>query len=221
MPHQIYKNSKGEKLPSVTTVLSVISKPQLFYWGVKMAKEGICPIEYTKETAKIGSLVHALAEHFTSKTPIEWDKYAKEEIKKACTISKRFFEFVSLQDEFEPILSEGAFASDRYGYGGCLDAIVKLNGKTTLLDYKTSSSIFGEMIAQVSAYKRLAEEQGYKIEQVIILRFGREESEGYEYREVSKKELKYGLKMFDCALKLYKSKKEFEKVLKEGDGKNE
>lgn len=219
MPHQIYKNSKGEKLPSVTNVLSVISKPQLFYWGVKLAKEGICPIEYTKETAKIGSLVHALAENFTSKTSIEWDKYTKEEIKKACTISKRFFEFVSLQDEFEPILSEGAFTSDKFGYGGCLDAIVRLNGKITLLDYKTSSNIYGEMVSQVAAYKRLAEEQGYKIEQVIILRFGREESEGYEYREISKKELKYGLKMFDCALKLYKSKKEFEKVLKESEVK--
>lgn len=219
MPHQIYKNSKGEKLPSVTTVLSVISKPQLFYWGVKLAKEGICPIEYTKETAKIGSLVHALAENFASKTPIEWDKYTKEEIKKACTISKRFFEFVSIQDEFKPILSEGAFASEKYEYGGCLDLICSLNGKITLLDYKTSSNIYYEMVSQVSAYKRLAEEQGYKIEQVIILRFGREESEGYEYREISKKELKYGLKMFDCALKLYKSKKEFEKVLKESEVK--
>lgn len=219
MPHQIYKNSKGEKLPSVTTVLSVISKPQLFYWGVKLAKEGICPIEYTKETAKIGSLVHALAENFTSKTPIEWDKYTKEEIKKACTISKRFFEFVSFQEEFEPILSEGVFASDKFGYGGTLDLLCHLNGKITLLDYKTSSAIYGEMIAQTAAYKRLAEEQGYKIKQVIILRFGREESEGYEYREISKKELKYGLKMFDCALKLYKSKKEFEKVLKESEVK--
>ena len=219
MPHQIYKNSKGEKLPSVTTVLSVISKPQLFYWGVKLAKEGICPIEYTKETAKIGSLVHAIAEYYTSKTPIEWDKYTKEEIKKACTISKRFFEFVSIQDEFEPILSEGAFSSDKFGYGGTLDLLCRLNGKLSLVDFKSCNEIRDTAIAQVSAYKRLAEEQGYKIEQVIILRFGREESEGYEYREISKKELKYGLKMFDCALKLYKSKKEFERVLKESEVK--
>ena len=219
MPHQVYKNSKGEKLPSVTTVLSIISKPQLFYWGVKMAKEGICPIEYTNETAKIGSLVHAIAQYFTSKTPIEWEKYTKEEIKKACKISKRFFEFVSMQDEFEPILSEGAFASDKYGFGGSLDLICKLNGKITLLDYKTSGAIYDEMIAQVSAYKLLVEEKGYKIEQVIILRFCREEAEGYEYREISKKELKQGLKVFKSALKLYKEKKELEKILKESEVK--
>lgn len=217
MPHQVYKNSKGEKLPSVTTVLSLINKPAIPAWANRLGLEGVNYFDELKRTAKIGSLVHALAENFTSKTPVEWDKYTKEEIKKACTISKRFFEFVSLQDEFEPILSEGAFASDKFGYGGTLDLLCRLNGKITLLDYKTSSAIYGEMISQVSAYKRLAEEQGYKIEQVIILRFGREESEGYEYREISKKELKYGLKMFDCALKLYKSKKEFEKVLKESE----
>ena len=219
MPHQIYKNSNGEKLPSVTTVLSVIAKPALIAWSNKKGLEGINYFDELKRTAKIGSLVHAIAEYYTSKTPIEWDKYTKEEIKRACTISKRFFEFVSLQDEFKPILSEGAFASEKYGYGGCLDLICSLNGKITLLDYKTSSNIYDEMVSQVAAYKRLAEEQGYKIEQVIILRFGREESEGYEYREISKKELKYGLKMFDCALKLYKSKKEFERVLKESEVK--
>ena len=217
MPHQVYKNSKGEKLVSVTTVLSVINKPAIPAWANKLGFEGINYFEELQRTAKIGSLVHAICEFYTAKTPIEWEKYTKEEIKKGCTISKRFFEFVSLQDEFEPILSEGAFASDKYGFGGTVDAIARLNGKITLLDYKTSGAIYDEMIAQVSAYKLLAEEKGYKIEQVIILRFGREEAEGYEYREISKKELKQGLKVFKSALKLYKEKKELEKVLKESE----
>lgn len=214
MPHQVYKNSKGEKLVSVTTVLSLINKPAIPAWANKLGFEGINYFDELKRTAKIGSLVHAICEFYTAKTPIEWEKYTKEEIKKACTISKRFFEFVSLQDEFEPILSEGAFASDKYGFGGCIDIICRLNDKITLLDYKTSGAIYDEMIAQVSAYKLLAEEKGYKIEQVIILRFGREEAEGYEYREISKKELKQGFKVFKAALKLYNEKKKFDKLLK-------
>lgn len=217
MPHQVYKNSKGEKLVSVTTVLSLINKPAIPAWANKLGFLGINYFDELKRTAKIGSLVHAICEFYTAKTPIEWEKYTKEEIKKACKISKRFFEFVSMQDEFKPILSEGAFASDKYGYGGCIDLICRLNSKITLLDYKTSGAIFEEMISQVSAYKHLAEEKGYKIEQVIILRFGREEAEGYEYREIRKKELKQGLKVFKSALKLYKEKKELEKVLKESE----
>lgn len=214
MPHQVYKNSKGEKLVSVTTVLNLINKPAIPAWANKLGFEGINYFEELQRTAKIGSLVHAICEFYTAKTPIEWDKYTKEEIKKACKISKRFFEFVSMQDEFKPILSEGAFASDKYGYGGCIDLICRLNGKITLLDYKTSGAIFEEMISQVSAYKHLAEEKGYKIEQVIILRFGREEADGYEYREIRKKELKQGFKVFKAALKLYNEKKKFDKLLK-------
>lgn len=217
MAHTKYYNSKNEKIPSVTQILSVINCPSLFYWGVKMAKNGECPIAYTKWTAETGTLLHSIIQFSIDGTKIEWDKYKKEQIKIACHCAKRFFEWKSYQCEFIPIHSELKLSNELFG--GTIDAIARLNSKLSLIDFKSCNEIRDTAVAQVSAYKRLAEDQGYKIEQVIILRFGREESEGYEYREISKKELKYGLKMFDCALKLYKSKKEFEKVLKESEVK--
>lgn len=141
----------------------------------------------------------------------------KEQIKIACHCAKRFFEWKSYQCEFIPIHSELKLSNELFG--GTIDAIAKLNGKLCLIDFKSCNKIRDTAIAQVSAYKLLAEEKGYKIEQVIILRFGREEAEGYEYREISKKELKQGLKVFKSALKLYKEKKELEKILKESEVK--
>ena len=53
MAHTTYKNSKNEKLPSVTTVLSIINKPALMIWHNKMGLQGINTINYVSELAKI------------------------------------------------------------------------------------------------------------------------------------------------------------------------
>lgn len=217
MSHQIYKNSKGEKLPSVTTVLGIINKPALIAWANKIGLEGIKYYDELRRTARLGSLVHSICEFYTSKTPIEWNEYSKEEIIKACTVSKRYFEWVSYQDQFKPILSEAPLISEKYQYGGCIDLLCMLNGKITLVDYKTSSSIYDTMISQVSAYKQLLEENGHKVEQCVILRIGRDDKEGFEYREISEKELKQGFKVFKSALKLHNEKKKFDKLQKESE----
>lgn len=216
MPHQEYLNKNKEKLSSVTQVLSIINNRALFYWGIKMVKQGIDPIKYTAETAKIGTLTHSIVQFSIDKTPIEWSKYTKDQILTACKISKRYFEWREYQYKLENVMSECAFVSEKYQYGGCLDAIFRIDNEIVLFDFKTSSAIYDEMIAQVAAYKQLAEENGIKIDKCVILRLGRDD-DYFEYREISKKELKQGLKVFKSALKLYKEKKELEKVLKESE----
>ena len=200
-------------MPSVTQVLGVINNRALFYWGIKMTKQGIDPIKYTAETAKIGTLTHSIVQFSIDKTPIEWSKYTKDQILTACKISKRYFEWREYQYKLENVMSECAFVSEKYQYGGCLDAIFKIDNDIVLFDFKTSSAIYDEMIAQVAAYKQLAEENGVKIDKCVILRLGRDD-DYFEYREIKEKQLKQGFKVFKAALKLYNEKKKFDNILK-------
>lgn len=215
MAHTKYYNSKNEKIPSVTQILSIINCPSLFYWGVKMAKSGECPIAYTKWTAETGTLLHSIIQFSIDGTKIQWDKYEKEQIKIACHCAKRFFEWKSYQYEFIPIHSELKLSNELYG--GTIDAIAKLNGKLCLIDFKSCNEIRDTAIYQVSAYKQLLEENGHKVEQCVILRIGRDDKEGFEYREISEKELKQGFKVFKSALKLHNEKKKFDKLQKESE----
>jgi len=48
--------------------------------------------------------------------------------------------------------------SELYKFGGCPDAIGKIDGKLTLVDWKTSNSVYPDMLIQLAAYKQLWEE---------------------------------------------------------------
>ena len=62
MPHVVMKNKDGKRVPSVTTVLGVMAKPQLVYWANKIGLEGIKVNEYVDDKAVIGTLAHYMAE---------------------------------------------------------------------------------------------------------------------------------------------------------------
>jgi len=56
------------------------------------------------------------------------------------------------------------------GVAGRLDVLCELNGRTVVLDAKTSKSLYPKMAVQVSAYSMLAERSGYgKVEGGAIL----------------------------------------------------
>lgn len=52
-----------------------------------------------------------------------------------------------------PISIEGTVWSDNHGYAGSYDAIVQIDGKTTLIDLKTSTGVYADYALQLSAYK--------------------------------------------------------------------
>lgn len=216
MAHTIYKNSKGEKIPSVTTVLSLINKPALMIWHNKMGLEGINTTNYVSELAKIGSLAHRIIECKNCNIDFSFDEnYSDEQLEQAKICTKKYFEWESYQDEFRPIKNELKLVSEKFQYAGTIDCLAQLNGKLTLIDYKTCNAIWDSHRQQVAAYYELLKENRYDVEQVVILRIGRNEEEDYfEYVPVSEKQLKQGFKVFKAALKLYNEKKKFDKLLK-------
>jgi hypothetical protein len=62
---------------------------------------------------------------------------------------------------------------------------------------------------QVSAYMRLLEENGYKVEDVMILRVGRSEDEGFEYLKVGN--LDKHFELFLHCLAIYNIRKTLDK----------
>lgn len=215
MAHTKYYNSEQKQIPSVTTVLSIINKPALVPWANKLGLQGINSSKYVSETAIIGTVTHKLIELYLKNEPINFKDFecSKEQFEQAQIGFNKFKEWQSYQDECKVMASELELVSEKYGYGGTIDAIFELNGFLTLVDFKTCNRIFNEHKYQVSAYKELARENSYNIEQVVILRVGRDSEENYfEYVPITDKQLKQGFKVFRAALKLYTENKKFEKI---------
>jgi hypothetical protein len=94
--------------------------------------------------------------------------------------------------------------SEKYGYGGTIDFLCYLDGVLTLVDFKTSKAIYDEMLLQLCAYVKLLQENGYDIKQAKILRIGRDESEGFEERTITK--FTHRFKIFRHCLRIYQLK---------------
>lgn len=204
MPHTLYKNKYGQEVPSVTTILQVINKPALVTWANKMGFQGIKVDEVLKNTANIGTLAHAIIENWIKYKKTDFWGYDKKQIIQACQCSKKFFEWAKQQEKFVPIVSEIPLVSEKYNYGGCIDLIANLNGKRTLIDFKTSSGIWDEAKYQTSAYFNMANENGWDCTDILIIRIGRE---GFETFKVEYK--KEAFEVFKSALELFKNIKTY------------
>lgn len=203
--HQRYYLKDGTLVPGVTTILQVLNKPALVKWANKMGLQGIDTSKYKDKMAEIGTIAHYLIEcDVKGEKPI-LDDYAPADIDKAENSLLSFYEWQK-NHKLEVIFSEKQLVSETYRYGGTVDCYAKLDGKYTLIDFKTSNAIYPEMIIQLSAYKNLLEEAGHKVEEVRILRIGRDETEGFEERKETNLEKHFEL--FLHCLAIYNLKKE-------------
>jgi hypothetical protein len=186
--HTRYRNTKGDIVPGVTTITGVLNKPALVKWANNLGLQGIDSSKYTDEKATIGTLAHYLIEcHIKNETPV-LDDYTKNQIDQAENSVLKFFEW-ERTNKLEVIGSELELVSNKHNFGGCCDIYATLNGAKTLIDLKTAKGIFPEMITQVAAYSMLLEENGHPVEDIRILRIGRDETEGFEDHKASQIEL--------------------------------
>lgn len=88
--------------------------------------------------------------------------------------------FVAWHKEFNPtsILIEHTMVSDKLELAGTLDRLYEIDGKITLLDIKTGSTIMDSAWLQVAAYAKL---YGKKVDQTAILRLTDKKKSRYEY----------------------------------------
>ena len=178
-----YYTIGGVKYPSVTTILSVINKPYLTNWKVKLGKEESEKI--SGEAADIGLYVHKAIECYNKGKafPMPEDKEQQQIIRRAVRDYRKWLR----QTGFEPLKSELIVYSEQYKYAGTLDCVGFTGDSILICDYKTSKAIWPENKLQLSAYWRAYWEMtGELPDKLWILRFSKvtgRKSEFYEIEE--------------------------------------
>ncbi len=186
-PKAGYRTKNGKRVPGVTTVIGRFAdKGGLMWWAFdqgKAAERGEIESLYDKrdEAAASGTLAHDMIElHLAGKDQMEAvTDQSKEIIEKAC---KGFaaFELWAAQSRMEVIETEIPLVSEKYRFGGMPDAMIMMNGKLLIGDWKTGNKVYPDALIQVGGgYKILWEENhpSEKIEGFEIMRFSKEEAD--------------------------------------------
>jgi len=206
--HQIYTLQSGEIVPSVTTVIGLLNKPQLIEWAWKQGINGQDIHKIKDRTADAGSLAHQMILDFLKLQRTDTSEYSKDIIDLA---ENSFLSFLEWQKNktIEPILIEASLVSERYKYGGTLDFYGKIDGILTLVDWKTGSGIYDSYVYQLSAYRNLLIENGFENpERVMIVRINREENERFE--ELVKRNTDTEFEIFKRLAEIYHLQKQIE-----------
>lgn len=167
-----------------------------------------------EEAATIGGMVHAYAEAFAkaviAKTPVP---DIPEGIDERVTAGINAFLKWFTENDVQFLHAEKLVYSREFHYAGLVDAVAIVNGKRTLIDYKTSKGVYSEMRYQVSAYWfAFNEEYGEEgVDDALILHFDKETGNCTPY-QVSQDEYLQNFPAFSACLTLKRREKELAKV---------
>lgn len=213
--HQNYVNSKGELVPSVTTILKTLSKGDaLVIWANNLGWKHKSYKKELEDAAIIGTVAHAFCEYVLSndKTILEeidkeLENMSDEMSEKTHNAISSFMQWWSDNKEYvEPISTELQLSCE--DYGGTADLICKYKGKRMILDYKTSSSFYMTQYLQLAAYAKMYKKKyNKKISDVAVLRLDKKHGKKAKMLKLSKLpngDLKFYQRIFDKLAELYK-----------------
>jgi len=176
--HTIYRNKKGEKVVGTTTAIGLRDKPGLVGWAHKKGLDG--EELYEKDRgAKVGTVTHARIEAYFGNYEIDNYNITPEAWNLSNNCMNSFMEWVVSKD-FKPILIEKEMISEKYQYGGKFDWYGKLNGRLTVIDFKTKApNIYETDIYQLAAYSQMLKEHNYKLEKATCLNIHKSLDDSY------------------------------------------
>jgi len=209
--HTIYKNTAGKRVPGVTTITGMLGWGQrtLINWANRMGLQGVDTTKFVDEKAAIGTLAHRLITDALMGRETYTDDYAASQIEEAYESAENFNRWIS-DNPFDPILVEESLISELYQYGGRIDIYgrARNSGKFGLIDLKTGSGIYPEMIIQVAGgYANLLRESGYAVDFVKILNIPRSKTEGFMDKLIPPEVCRDALGVFVHCREIYNLKK--------------
>lgn len=154
--HPEYFNKQGTKVPSVTTVMKIMTKPGIIEWANLIGKQGKTYGPYLNELAVYGTCNHNAIEALLMGKPqpiIINDKMEKE-IKESVRKVKLLVDDLHLTNcQTELSLTSAEF-------GGTMDLIADMqtiDGKVVKLlgDFKTSKKVYSSHFLQLGGYLEL------------------------------------------------------------------
>ena len=210
--HTVYKTSDGQRVPSVTTYLGILAKPAIIHWAWQ---QGVAGLDYRKvrdQAGDTGTLAHYLILcHLKSEEP-DLSDYTPNDLASVEIPMSKFHQW-NIGREIVPIVTERPLVSESYRFGGTPDFYGKVDGRLTLLDFKTSGDIYQENFYQLAAYKKLLEEHGHAVDAARIIRLGKVADEAYEDRLAGN--LEHHWDIFLACQRIYELQKAAKKTVRE------
>ena len=230
----------GKVVYGVTSIVGVLDKPALKYWAVNMAIEYLQanlkagePLDEIQlkslldnakkahtvrlnKSADIGTLIHNWLEEYVKARLAKKPSPKKPVSKEMNNALSGFFKWAG-ENKVKLIASEQKIYSKKYGYAGTFDLEAMVNGKRTIIDFKTSNAIYPEMFLQASAYLQAKEEESGKKYNggVSILRLSKSNKEKeitpFEVKSIDRKKVDNLIGVFVSCLEIYKWKQELNK----------
>lgn len=199
--HLKYYNNLGIEVPSVTTVLKILNKPELINWANYMGFKKKKVKDILEETSYIGTIVHNLISQSTKSIFVNIKHYQdNKDIMNCYSAFKKWKKDYNIT----PIYSEMPLSCMEYG--GTIDCIARINGTDSLIliDYKTSSGIYPTMFLQLAAYLKLLYENGYVVKFAGIVQLDKKTGKyKFEYQPIQN--LTEYIELFDKLVEVYKS----------------
>jgi len=169
-PKNGYFNKAGDRIPGTTTVIGRFKDSGgLLQWAYKTGKNHATLALQGKDApshlyderdkaAEAGTIAHDLIECHVlgrARPQIVCDAAL---LTKAENALAQFKEWQELS-RIEIVATERSYVSERYQFGGTVDAIGRdVRGRIVLIDYKTSNAVYSDFLIQLAAYALLLEE---------------------------------------------------------------
>lgn len=184
-------------IPSVTWISGHYPKGIAFYkW---LADKGWDEAEAIKSAAgDKGSKVHKAIEWWLKGNEVRIDsKFQNPTTEQVEELTLDEYNCVKsftdwwIENKPELLKTEIVVVSEKYGYAGTLDLIVKINGEVWIVDIKTGQSVWPEYELQLSAYKQAAWVEESLFEEkpkLAILQIGyKRNKNNYKWNEIEDK----------------------------------
>ena len=162
-----YVTPNGAKYPSITTVLSILSRQGIMEWRERVGAEVANAI--STKAARRGTNVHNMCENLLNN---------KLDLKKFLPVDVEMFKTIEpiINEKIDRIhAQESTLYSDYLGVAGRVDVIAEWDGCLSVIDFKTSSKQkrkewISSYFQQTSAYAVMFEERtGIPVDQVVVL----------------------------------------------------
>lgn len=165
---RFYLSDNGQYVPSVTTILDAFPKSAEYFAWIKKYGEDADTIR--DEAGRRGSIVHELTELYDQGEEVSFlNDYGFPKFKMLeWSMFERYVEFSETHNPKIDMI-EVHMIDEILGFAGTIDRIININGKSMLLDIKTSGAIYPSYWLQLAAYFELLKCNGIFVDQVGIL----------------------------------------------------
>jgi len=211
--HQRYYTSDGKMVPGSTTILGVVGKPHLVRWANNLGLEGIDSEKYKDEAAETGTALHYLVECYLLDREPDVSDITPAQLERAKLGLQAFREWREAEaPDLNPLGIELRLVSDKYRYGGTIDLYALIRNRYTLVDYKTAANVYLEHKAQVTSYVRLAQDNGLRVQDAVIIQLPRVEEATYVPHRLTPTHMSLYWRLFEWAHEGYDLQKKIKKA---------